>query len=296
MGRLNVLLASGALLSVLAVACGGAPRPQPATASGGAVGDPTVSSSSDDEAHGSRAGVTAPQPVATGAAPAPARPKKTVEESHQQFVGECAKTPDLKPYCECAWGVSQKSLSSEEIANDRTDPQKMAQLQSQVLHTCASHLPESAVRSGYLEGCERGEPGMRPYCECLWPELKQRLSIAELATPEAVRTPKFATAVKAGANKCGAKLPEDLVKKSFLTGCTGGKTESDAFCGCAWKELRSRMSLADIQSAGVGDQSQLEQMRANIGKSCGSLKPGAPSTTPAPNAPTQKQPSQGAPR
>jgi hypothetical protein len=35
------------------------------------------------------------------------------------------------------------------------------------------------------------------------------------------------------------------------------------------------MSLAEIQSAGVGDTAQLEQMKANIEKACNKLKPAA---------------------
>src|SRR5208283_1811539 len=45
---------------------------------------------------------------------------------------------------------------------------------------------------------------------------------------------------------CASKLPEDTVKASFMTGCTGTEPKKAAYCQCAWPALRKTISIVDF--------------------------------------------------
>jgi hypothetical protein len=45
---------------------------------------------------------------------------------------------------------------------------------------------------------------------------------------------------------CGSKLPEDLVKNSFLSSCIQDDKRRAPYCECAWTSLRKKLAVPDF--------------------------------------------------
>lgn len=244
------------LVGSFLVACGGA---QPATPS------PT------------------PTPTDTSAPPAtseaaqnpdaPGKPAgKSVEEHHKDFVGMCNKTPGLDAYCECSWTVFTKNFTPEEMnASDDPTQAKLADFQVKVRDACADKMPESMLKDGFMKGCAQGREGFDDYCECSWPALRKDFSAADLARDDTAKSEKFLNAIKGVAKTCGAKLPEAVLKKSFIAGCTKHGPGTEKFCDCAWKQVRTTMTPGEL-AMGVQTPA-FEAAQKKVHKSCDALMP-----------------------
>jgi hypothetical protein len=58
--------------------------------------------------------------------------------------------------------------------------------------------------------------------------------------------PRVAELQKQMVATCGSKLPEDLVKTSFLTSCIEDDKRKAPYCECAWPALRKTLAVADF--------------------------------------------------
>jgi hypothetical protein len=102
-------------------------------------------------------------------------------------------------------------------------------------------------REPFMQGCMKKVPSP-DYCDCGFQQFRQLFSGSDMAKTQD-DDPRFAQLQQATMQACASKLPEDTVKTSFLTGCTGGEPKKAAYCACAWPALRKTLSIADF----IGD-------------------------------------------
>lgn len=176
------------------------------------------------------------------------RPTRSLEENRQEFMRVCTKTPDMEPYCECGWGVMTKMFTAEEMSSDDVNDVRMAKLKGAVTKQCASKMPEPMLRDAFVKGCGKDDAALGPYCGCMWSELRKTFSGGDLAQSEIVKSPRFTAAVGVGAKACTPKISEATVRRAFFEGCNKDPGY-ESFCACAWKDLRGRATLGEIQSA-----------------------------------------------
>lgn len=202
----------------------------------------------------------------------PAAKGKTLAEHEADYRSGCQRTAELGPYCDCAWKVFSGAYTVEQMNNEDIDEAKLAELTKKTSRACGEKLPESELRAGFMKGCVKDDTSMQSYCECFWPELTSRFSLKELASDQIVGTPKHSEANKAAFKKCGNKVPEATVKASFLKNCGRGAPEADKFCQCAWKETRSVLSPAQIQTT-TEETPELTKAKEKVQKGCAKLRP-----------------------
>lgn len=192
--------------------------------------------------------------------------KVSPEELHRRFIDGCAKTaPNANDFCECAWGQSKGSVSED---NEMT-PEKMQELRSKVAAACASKLPEDTLKNGYVQGCAGEVTDAVPYCECTWTQFRKRFSAQELTDDQVVKTERFASSREPVVKACSSKMPEKTAKESFMKGCAKDSTAANAFCACAWKEMRKQAGPAEV-IAGLFDE---KKTMGQVDAACGKLRP-----------------------
>jgi hypothetical protein len=262
-----------ALVIVAVAGCGGAAQPAPKTS-----GPKTDSSEADKKDALEKAVQGDKEPSGEAKKPTdgnkPAVPGKPIAEHEKDFMSGCAKSPDFKPYCDCAWGVFASIITKNEMDTNEVSEAKLGQVETKTAQACVDKIPESMVKEGFMKGCSKDKPAFKDYCECYWPELRKRFSIGEIANKETVKSERFATAGKEVAKKCAPKLPESVVKEGFMKGCTSGNAPAEKFCQCAWTQLRSVMNYAEIDMAAQQSTPEFKKGQEKIEKSCGKLRPG----------------------
>jgi len=250
LARAVVVLASVTAL-VVVTACGGS---SPNAAAPAAASTAPASQGSAGEAP---------------AAKAPTPATKTAADHHRDFMNGCMKKAVNSPdYCECAWSEIRKEFTDEELSASEIPPARLDRAKAQVVGACASKIPEENVKTGYDNGCQGGRPEMKAYCDCTWTEFRKRFSVAELGDDATVQGERFVAARTPVVKACAAKMPEGVAKEAFMKGCAKDP-KAEAFCGCAWKELRKQVSAAEIEAAAF-DQ---EKVFAQVEKGCGKLRP-----------------------
>lgn len=252
-------------ISMLAAGC--AATPAPSTPKAPAESDKPKA----EEPAPSKESEAAPKGGDTAAKKGPETAGKTLAEHEADYRRGCLRTPELGAYCDCAWKVFAGSYTVEQMNKEDITEAKLEALTKKTTETCADKMPESELRAGFMKGCAQ-DPSMTAYCECYWPELTSRFSFKEIAGNTIVGTPKHAEASKAALKKCGGKVPEPTVKQNFLKGCGRGDPAADKFCECAWKETRSVMSAAQIQTA-TEDNPELAKAQQKVKAGCAKLRP-----------------------
>jgi len=124
-------------------------------------------------------------------------------------------------------------------------------------------------RRAFMDGCEKGGPETKPFCECAWAEMRSAIGDAKMGgqgpdEKDIVDThPRVMSA-------CKDKMPEPAVKQGFLTGCVAERAEMTPYCECSWAEFRKRFSAADLGDGEVVKTEKFAQARADVTKACGS--------------------------
>ncbi|MBI5534313.1 MAG: hypothetical protein HY898_16430 [Deltaproteobacteria bacterium] len=266
--RTNRLLL--AVTITLLAGCGAAPQSPTKAADKNPV---AAADKADKGAKGDKADKSSEDQPATGKQDKPSDLGKPLAQHEKDFMSGCSKSPDFKPYCDCAWGVFATAFSVAEMNKDDLAQDKLNAVQKKTGQVCIDKMPESMVKEGFMKGCSQDNPGFKDYCECYWPELRKKFSIGEIADKAVVKSEKFALAGRDVAKKCAVKLPEAEVKKSFMKGCTEGGPAAEKFCGCAWTQLRSVMSHAEIEMAAAHSTPEFKKAQEKIEKSCAKLRP-----------------------
>jgi hypothetical protein len=216
-----------------------------------------------------------PQPAESPEAP----PEKTtageggkpLAEHHADFMRICLEgVGDAAEYCECGWEQMKETFTLDDMNSERVAPAKLALLRERNLAHCLDKLPEESVQARFTQACVGGRAPLEGYCDCAWTSLKGQLPLADLAGVSGVRGPKIAAAKKVAAKTCEAKMPEEIPKGDFMKGCTRGNSGYEAFCGCAWKVVRSKLSPAEIAAA---SEEEIAPLQPAIDESCAKLRP-----------------------
>jgi len=254
--------------------CGGAAQPGP---QGTAPKTPAAAEDKKDETPGAKPADGEKKPGGDAKKPSADKPAvagKPIAEHERDFMSGCAKSPDFKPYCDCAWGVFASVITKTEMDTNEVSESKLGTVEKKTAEVCVDKIPESMVKEGFMKGCSKDKPAFKDYCECYWPELRKKFSIGEIANKETIKSEKFSAAGKDIAKKCSGKLPESVVKDGFMKGCTGGNAPAEKFCQCAWTQLRSVMNYAEIDMAAQQSTPEFKKAQEKIEKSCSKLRPG----------------------
>lgn len=175
----------------------------------------------------------------------PAGPR--LAENRAAFLQTCAKDgEDTRAFCECAWGELRALVGDTKMGNEGPDGADLVNAHDAILLGCRAKVPERAVKQRFLTSCtgERGE--LAPYCECAWTELRKSMSPAELVDPATV-TVRVEASRRAMTKACGDRIPEAVVKSGFLEACRRD-VKLEAFCGCAWEQIRKLGTPAEIEA------------------------------------------------
>lgn len=104
-----------------------------------------------------------------------------------EFVNDCAAgTPDLAPYCTCAWTELRKTFSIPDFADKETmGSRRFAEAKKAMSRKCGSKMPEQVVRDEFMRGCLKVDVQAKSFCSCVWKTLRTKMSPAEIASAEA---------------------------------------------------------------------------------------------------------------
>jgi hypothetical protein len=102
-------------------------------------------------------------------------------------------------------------------------------------------------REPFMQGCMKRVQAP-DYCQCGFEQFQQLFKGTDMAKLQD-DDPRFAQLQQQTMSQCASKLPEDTIKTSFVTGCTGSEPKKAAYCACAWPALRKTLSVVDF----IGD-------------------------------------------
>jgi hypothetical protein len=119
-------------------------------------------------------------------------------------------------------------------------------------------------RDPFMQGCMKRVPSP-DYCACGFDQFRQifkGVDISKVTQDDA----RFGQLQQNTQTACASKLPEDTVKASFMTGCTGSEPKKAAYCSCAWPALRKTLAIVDF----IGDFQgpRFDDAKKNMVKTC----------------------------
>jgi hypothetical protein len=191
-------------------------------------------------------------PVATSEATkdaGAAEQKPSIESQREPFVQACMRRMPAQAYCSCAFDQFADVFKDADLTQKPTDAQ-MESLKQKTVSNCAPKLTEADVKPSFTTACVGDNPKKQAFCDCEWGALRSKLQLADFVSD--FEGPKFDEAKKNVATTCKGKLPEDIAKSEFLTGCNKGSgTEHQKACECMWKKLRTKSSVEEIAAGAV---------------------------------------------
>jgi hypothetical protein len=190
----------------------------------------------------------------------------TLAQHREAFMAPCGKAfPTAPDYCQCSWDLLLSIFGEKELAADKPDPAKLAEYKQKLPATCGGKIPEQVAHDKFMEGCGKTSE-LSPYCECSWTELRKTLSVGDFVLPESANSPRVVAATKTLSKSCGSKLPEKVAREAFLQGCNAERAGAEKFCDCAWKQLRSMSSPAEIFTGSADVAAAKPKIRTECGK------------------------------
>jgi hypothetical protein len=104
------------------------------------------------------------------------------------------------------------------------------------------------------------------YCACGWDQFTEIFKGTDLNQQLAADDPRLATLEQKTIALCGAKLPEDKIKASFLATCQGDEPKKAAYCNCAWPALRKTLAPSDFLGSFSGPR--FDDAKKNMVAAC----------------------------
>jgi hypothetical protein len=98
-------------------------------------------------------------------------------------------------------------------------------------------------REPFMQGC-MSRAKAPDYCSCGFDLFREIFK--DGPAKDADSDPRVADLQKRMIGTCGSKLPEDLVKTTFLSSCIQDDKRKAAYCECAWPALRKKLAVADF--------------------------------------------------
>ena len=125
----------------------------------------------------------------------------------------------------------------------------------------------------FMRGCLTRVPHGEDYCECGWGELEDTFSEAEMNSTSKPDTSKLRELRDRTAAKCQTKLPEATLREEFVNDCASGKPDLAPFCGCAWTELRKKLSVAELADKKAMQSPRFIEAKKAVSRTCGPKMP-----------------------
>lgn len=192
---------------------------------------------------------TAAEAPESAASPEPA--PQSIEEQRESFVKSCLEKARTKEYCNCGFEQFKEVFKDADLSKplEKGDP-RLARLQQQTTHACASKLTEEEVRDSFLRSCIEGDERKAAYCNCAWPAMRKKLAHGDFVGAEA-DDPRFVEPKKAMVIECKGKFPVEIAKFEFMKGCTQGESSQEKACTCKWSKMKKQFTTEEIVAGTV---------------------------------------------
>ena len=128
-------------------------------------------------------------------------------------------------------------------------------------------------RSAFMRGCLKRVPQGDDYCACGWEQLEDTFSEAEMNSTSKPDESKLEELRKKTAVKCQSKLPEAVLREEFVNDCAAGTPDLAPFCGCAWSELRKKLSVAELGDKKAMQSPRFIEAKKAVSRTCGPKMP-----------------------
>lgn len=198
---------------------------------------------------------------------------KTMKEHEHDYLVKCAKSPDYKAWCECAWGIYGTTITLGEMNKGEIEPKKLQNVNLKSAQVCGDRMPEALVKDAFAQDCMQDNTRFKPFCDCLWPGLRKTFAPSEIADKAVLKSDKFNQVGNGVARACAGKLPEAEVSKTFIKSCTDREgAQSDKYCECVWKQVRGAMSHAEIELSVVTETVDIHKGQQKVHKACDKFK------------------------
>jgi hypothetical protein len=99
-------------------------------------------------------------------------------------------------------------------------------------------------REPFMRGCV-SKVKAPDYCACGWDQFRDVFKDAYGQDPPP-SDPRFKTLEERTKAACASKLPEDIVKASFISSCVEDDKRKASYCECAWPALRKSLAVSDF--------------------------------------------------
>lgn len=128
------------------------------------------------------------------------------------------------------------------------------------------------IRRGFIDTCSSRVPNAPDYCECSWEQMTKTFTEAEMNAEgeDKEKLEQFRARVEGA---CRGKLPEGLIKSSFVKSCSGDDAKVAPYCECTFGEFRKTMSVADLADPATAKTERFVAARKAAVKACGAKLP-----------------------
>jgi hypothetical protein len=135
-----------------------------------------------------------------------------------------------------------------------------------LLAACASKHPQDAKSGSSADDSKGGADGKNwadaqretfmntclakvkapDYCSCGFDQFREVFKDGPGDDNSKAPDPRLSTLAERTKSECASKLPEDIVKASFVNSCAEDDKRKAAYCECAWPALRKNLALSDF--------------------------------------------------
>jgi hypothetical protein len=180
----------------------------------------------------------------------PTAQTETIDSQREPFLQACMAKAHLADYCECAFDQFRQVFKDADLTKPLQpgDP-RLKTVQDKTIASCAAKLNEEQVKANFLDGCVGGDQRKAKYCNCAWPALRERLTVADFIGDG--ESPRLLDAKKAMVIACKGKFPAELAKSEFMSGCSKDHPELEKTCSCIWKKLKAKVSSEELAAGTV---------------------------------------------
>jgi hypothetical protein len=99
-------------------------------------------------------------------------------------------------------------------------------------------------RESFMNGCV-SKVNAPDYCSCGFDQFREVFKDGPQTDGQSP-DPRFNVLAERTKTECTSKLPEDVVKASFVSSCIEDDKRKTAYCECAWPALRKNLALTDF--------------------------------------------------
>jgi hypothetical protein len=104
------------------------------------------------------------------------------------------------------------------------------------------------------------------FCQCEFEQFRDIFKDTAPVSGDPSKEPRFATLAERTKASCASKVPEDVVKSSFLSGCVEDDKRKAPYCECAWPALRKNLALTDFVLDAQGPR--FDEAKKAMAKTC----------------------------